>query len=200
MKPSAGRILLIIFLACGAWQFGQGAWIHAKAILAQRLLEAAWADTLDSGKEVRPWPWADTWPVCRLSVPRLGLRRIVLAGASGASLAFGPGLLLWGAAPGAPGHAVIAGHRDTHFEFLREIARGDRFDIEHIDGRVQQFIVSATEIVDARNAVWESASTPVLTLVTCYPFDALRPGGDLRFVVTAIPHELHSMHPPPEAI
>ena len=188
VKLNRRRMLLTILLACGAWHFGQAAWIHAKAVLAQLLLEAAWAETLDGGKEVRPWPWADTWPVCRLSVPRLGLRRIVLAGASGASLAFGPGLLLQGASPGEAGHIVIAGHRDTHFEFLREIKRGDLIEVESPVGHIQTFTVSSLEVVDARTEGLSAASSPVLTLVTCFPFDALRPGGDLRFVVTAIPY------------
>ena len=83
--------MLIALPLCGVWQLGLGAWIHAKAMLAQSLLETAWSETLRTGKEVKPWPWADTWPVARLTVPRLGIRRIVLAGASGSSLAFGPG-------------------------------------------------------------------------------------------------------------
>ncbi|MFQ5658816.1 MAG: hypothetical protein ACE5GZ_00200 [Gammaproteobacteria bacterium] len=55
--------------------------------------EAAWAETLHDKKEVKAWPWEDTRPVSRLSVPSLGISRIVLAGANGSSLAFGPGHL-----------------------------------------------------------------------------------------------------------
>ena len=106
---------------CGLWFIGQGTYIHAKALLAQVLLEAAWLETRHGIKEVKPWPWADTWPVSRLSVPSLGVSRIVLAGASGQSLAFGPGHLFSSAEPGEQGNVIIAGHRDTHFTFIKNI-------------------------------------------------------------------------------
>jgi sortase A len=31
-------------------------------MLAQVLLERAFAETITSGRAVKPWPWADTWP------------------------------------------------------------------------------------------------------------------------------------------
>ena len=46
---------------------------------------------LADGEAHPPWRWADTSPIARLEVPRLGVRRVVLAGATGAVLAFGPG-------------------------------------------------------------------------------------------------------------
>ena len=51
----------------------QGAWIPAKARIAQVLLELAWQQSLISGgeKTVKPWSWADTWPVARLEVWRV---------------------------------------------------------------------------------------------------------------------------------
>ena len=51
--------------------FGQGAYIHAKALLAQVLLERAFAETIASGRDIKPWSWADTWPVARIEVQRL---------------------------------------------------------------------------------------------------------------------------------
>lgn len=166
--------------------FGQGAYIHAKALLAQLLLEAAWADTRSGQKEVKPWPWADTWPVGRLSVPRLGIRRIVLAGASGPSLAFGPGHFLMTPAPGELGNSVLAGHRDTHFRFLREIVVADLLELETPAGHMLRYRVVAIHVTHERDdTVLAEVSVSRLTLVTCYPFDAVRPGGPLRYVVVA---------------
>ncbi|UCE88716.1 MAG: class GN sortase, partial [Pseudomonadota bacterium] len=67
----------------GAWQLGHGAWIYAKAVLAQHLLHSAWQHTLaqravSSQPRILPWPWADTWPVARLQVPRLDVDLVVL--------------------------------------------------------------------------------------------------------------------------
>ena len=76
-------VLVFLLPLCGLWFIGQGSYIHAKAMVAQLLLESAWTETLSGNKEVKPWPWADTWPVARLRAPTLGISRIVLAGASG---------------------------------------------------------------------------------------------------------------------
>ena len=84
---SGGGALLI---GLGLWQAGESAYIEAKAWLAQDLLEDAWAKTLGGAQQVKPWSWADTWPVARLQAPDLNIDRIVLAGASGRTLAFGP--------------------------------------------------------------------------------------------------------------
>jgi sortase A len=86
------RLVASLLLAlAGLVLFGQGAYIHAKALLAQVLLERAFSETIATGREVKPWSWADTWPVARIEVKRLHASAIVLAGSSGQALAFGPG-------------------------------------------------------------------------------------------------------------
>ena len=41
-------------------------------------------------------------------------------------------------------------------------------------------------MIDARHArLAPDDGRPLLSLVTCYPFDAVAPGGPLRYVVTA---------------
>src|SRR5438046_6431412 len=86
------RIIAPFLLAfAGLVLFGQGAYIHAKALLAQVLLDRAFTETITTGRDVKPWSWADTWPVARIEVKRIGASAIVLAGSSGQTLAFGPG-------------------------------------------------------------------------------------------------------------
>ena len=179
-------ILLVVLPLSGVWQIGLGAYIHAKAILAQLLLETAWSETIRTNKEVKPWPWADTWPVGRLTVPGLGISRIVLAGASGESLAFGPGHLFGSSMPGNTGNIVIAGHRDTHFRFLQELKPGDEIRLQTQSGATNSYRVCDIRIIvqDDYKYLYPSG-TNILTLVTCYPFDAIQPGGPLRYVVTA---------------
>jgi len=166
---------------------GQGGWIIVKAQLAQVLLAKAWAETRAGATEARPWPWADTWPVARLEVPALGVDEIVLSGADGRTLAFAPGHLAGSALPGVPGNTVLAGHRDTHFRFLRELAPGDEIHLESPDGAVHAYRVVSTEVLDHRDArVLSPTVERTLTLITCYPFDAVAPGGPLRYVVRAM--------------
>ena len=183
------KILLIVRPLCGMWQIGSASYIHAKAILAQVLLETAWDKTLHGQQEVKPWPWADTWPISRLDVPRLGIDRIVLAGASGSSLAFGPGHLFGSPLPGQQGNTVIAGHRDTHFRFLKEIRHGELINMQMLTGDTIQYEVIKTMIVNEREIEYLiSTSENTLTLITCYPFDAIRPGGPLRYLVISKQH------------
>ena len=86
------RLIATLALAlAGLVLFGQGAYIHAKALVAQVLLERAFTGTIASGRATKPWSWADTWPVARIEVKRLHASAIVLAGSSGQALAFGPG-------------------------------------------------------------------------------------------------------------
>src|SRR5882762_7872122 len=84
-------VFIALLVALGTWELGRGAWIQAKAWLAQSLIAHAWTRTLSGERQAKPWPWADTWPVARLTVPRLGIERYVLAGADGAAMAFAPG-------------------------------------------------------------------------------------------------------------
>ena len=180
-------VLACLLAALGLWQSGSGLYIHAKAMLAQFLLQQAWQRTLAGEEEVRPWPWADTWPVARLQAPEHGADLVVLSGASGRTLAFGPGQLQGFSAIGAPGPALISAHRDTHFEFLRDVAVGESLLFHTADGAEHAYTVVATEIVDHRNAaIPTDPQIASVTLVTCYPFDAIAPGGPLRFLVHAV--------------
>ena len=86
-------LLVVTLVLLGLWQTGSGAWIYVKARLAQVLLQRAWVSTLAGQQDVKPWPWADTWPIARLVVPSQGIDQIVLEGAYRRTLAFGPGRL-----------------------------------------------------------------------------------------------------------
>jgi len=179
-------VLALALLTASAAFLVRGTWIFAKAQVAQVLLARAWEETRAGGRAVKPWPWADTWPVARLTVPRLGVDEIVLAGGNGQAMAFGPGHLNRSATPGSAGNIVVAGHRDTHFRFLRDLRPGDEILIEAVYGVPHRYRVTETAVVDFRDRRPLAVSVePTLTLITCYPFDAVIPGGPLRYVVRA---------------
>ena len=170
----------------GGILFGHGIYIYAKADVAQLLLINAWRKTKLTHQAVKPWPWADTWPVARMWVPSRQVDLIVLAGDTGRTLAFGPGYHLGSALPGANGNSIISAHRDTHFHFLNAIHNGDEIFVENNLGQQKRFIVKQTEIIDSRTTRLSiDNDRSALTLVTCYPFDAIIPGGPLRYIVYA---------------
>jgi len=173
-------------LCLGFWQLGQGAYIPAKAWLAQELMQRAWVRAGAGEERATPWPWADTWPVARLTAKQRDVDLIVLAGGSGRTLAFGPGHLSASAMPGETGNAIIGGHRDTHFQFLRKLEVGELLGMETTRGQRHIYKVVGVDIVDSRKgSLVLDTDAAMLTLVTCYPFDALEAGGPLRYVVTA---------------
>lgn len=170
-------------LLAGALAFDAG-WLHAKAWLAQQLLQRAWVQRGEGA--AKPWPWADTAPVARLRAPQLGIDQIVLSGDSGRTLAFGPGWAEASARPGAHGTTVISGHRDTHFAFLQQLRAGDVVELESTQG-TRRWRVQSTRVADSRDTRIALDGDDALLLVTCWPFDAVVPGGPLRWVVRAEP-------------
>jgi len=180
------RLLVACLLGFGFLSVGQGAYIPAKAWLAQELMLRAWSRMQSGETRVTPWPWADTWPIARLTARAGDVDLIVLAGGSGRTLAFGPGHLGASALPGETGNAVIAGHRDTHFLFLKDLQAGEVLKLETGRGLEHSYEVIGVDIVDSRkDSLSLDTDVAMLSLVTCYPFDARDAGGPMRYVVTA---------------
>ncbi|GEO98075.1 class GN sortase [Methylobacterium haplocladii] len=178
-RAAAAALLLLAGLGLTA----QSAWIPAKAALAQVLLERAFAETLATGKPARPWPWADTVPVARLTLA--GRRFIALAGSSGQALAFGPGHVEGTPQAGDPGTAVYAAHRDTQFAVLGLLKPGDPIAVTRGDGRTATFRVTGSRV-----AAWDASGVDPaaigirLVLSTCWPLGAVT-HGPLRLIVEA---------------
>lgn len=188
---SVQRVVLVVLGAglfiTGAWHLGQGLYILGKAELAQVLIEAAWDKNLQAGRQQnKPWRWADTTPVARLEFARQGASMVVLSGDSGRILAFGPGHSPDSPLPATGGNSVLSGHRDTHFSVLKSVAHDDLIHVQTLQGITASYRVNNIRVVD-KSAVGVKADNGIdeLTLVTCWPFDALDAGGPARLVISA---------------
>ena len=186
VNVTMSRLISLVILLTDLLLFGQGAYIHAKALLAQVLLGRAFATTIATGHPTKPWSWADTWPVARIEVKRLDARTIALAGSSGQALAFGPGHVELTPDAGERGVAVYSAHRDTHFRFLKDVVTNDIIDIVRSDGRRFRYRVDGTSVarfdasgIDPLSGGYE------LVLSTCWPFGSLTPGPE-RYLVHAV--------------
>ena len=178
------RKALMIVLAIAAAATGlSAAWIPLKALAAQALLQVAWRSAVASGEPVKPWPWADMHPVIKLEVPRVELDSIVLSNASGRTLAFGPGHVAGSVEPGERGVCLISAHRDTDFSPLQHVVRGDRIHVENAGRERFEYEVVDLQVVNEKVRLAADPAAEMLVLSTCYPFDAIRAGGDLRFLV-----------------
>jgi sortase A len=178
--------VFLFVLGAGMAISGKGIYLQAKATLAQHLLQSAWQQTLEGGKQVKPWPWADTWPVARMQVPGRDIDLIVLSGASGRTLAFAPGHLAGTASPGEKGVSLVSAHRDTHFRFLGELKKKEQILVQKPDGRRITYVITHYGIVNANHARFPVRNEQdSLILLTCYPFQSLHAGTDLRYFVIA---------------
>ncbi len=184
------HLLIAALLAAGLWQLGHGASVQAKALLGQVLLERAWARS-DDGHSASPWPGAVSRPVARMRVPHMQVRRLVLDGADTPVLAWGPGM-----ETGPHGHRMIAAHRDTHFRFLEHLNIDHLVELEYRDGLHERWQVVDRQVVDSRvTALDMGLAEDLLTLITCYPFDAASAGGPLRLVITLRPEPAPDISP-----
>jgi sortase A len=188
----AMRFFSALILLAGLSLTGRALYLHAKAELAGLLIRRAWQQSLRSGEARAPWPWADTHPVARLRILRLGYDEIVLEAATPRTLAFGPARLLSGANFGEPGNLILAGHRTSWFQPLERISQGDTIEIEWFDARHRElrkrtYTVDLVRVVDPQDTtLLAPTSEDKLTLITCYPFGS-SPRSPQRYVVRASP-------------
>lgn len=186
------RFLLALMLVAGTCLTGRAVYLRVKAQLASILIHRAWDERIRLGKARPPWPWADTHPVARLRIPRLGYDEVVLEGATPRILAFGPARMLSGATFGEPGNVELAGHRTSWFLPLERVAVGDTIEVEWFDEqrhkpRQRTYIVNIIRVVPPEDvALLAPTSQDALTLVTCYPFGHSSRSPQ-RYLVRAMP-------------
>ncbi|WP_239023952.1 class GN sortase [Paraglaciecola marina] len=200
-KKSLGRRLttfiykykwITLVLLLGAYQFSSGIYIFAKAELAQRLIARAWHKSLDFNEPVKPWPWADTYPIAELRIKNKNW--FILAGASGRNLAFAPSHISATPKPGEQGNSVIVGHRDTQFNRLKNLQTGDIISVNTGDNthnfKITQLRIaheSQLEYMENHESInGINLDEPSLTLITCYPFDSVLPNPTHRYIVRAV--------------
>lgn len=187
MASSLSDILRYAAYCCLAMGLGlitSAGYIQTKAEIAQLLIARAYEHRVNTDSPQKPWPWADTTILAKLIIKQQ--TEYILADASMRNLAFGPAHMSQTAIPGTYGNSVIIGHRDTHFEKLKDIQLGEIIQIER-DGIRIHYRVAETAIVDESEVdVIERLEKTALTLITCYPFNSIHPNPKQRFVVRAI--------------
>jgi len=120
----------------------------------------------------------------RIEIPRLGIHAVVAEGTDAALLRRAVGHISNTALPGRPGNVALAGHRDTYFRGLGEVRENDVIRFVTLHGTYRYRVEWGAVVTPHRVDVLDSTATPSLTLVTCYPFQAIGPAPE-RFVVRA---------------
>lgn len=123
-------------------------------------------------------------PTAVLRIPSAAMEVPVLEGTSQLVMDRAAGHLPGTAEPGSRGNVVLASHRDGFFRRLKNIAVGDRIELQR-PGGVDTYRVDALRIVERTDtAALQPTAQPVLTLVTCFPFFYIGPAPQ-RYVVRA---------------
>jgi LPXTG-site transpeptidase (sortase) family protein len=122
----------------------------------------------------------------KLSIPRIGLRAVVIEGTSSHSLLLGPGHMTGSALPGTPGNAVIAGHRDTFFRHIHNLKNGDAVYVLR-SGKRFHYVVVQKRVVQANDlSVLRAGKASELTLITCYPTHFIGPAPQRLIIVAKL--------------
>ena len=124
-------------------------------------------------------------PLGVLRIRRLRIEAPILAGTDDWTLNRSVGHIEGTALPGDAGNSGIAGHRDSFFRALKDVATGDVIEVV-TTARTVTYRVERTWIV-VPDDVWvlDPTPSPAITLVTCYPFYFIG-SAPQRFIVRAV--------------
>ena len=124
-------------------------------------------------------------PLAVLSIPKIGLEAPVLEGTDDLTLNRAVGLIEGTARPGENGNVGIAGHRDGFFRGLKDVGAGDAIEMRTLSAR-KRYVVESVRIVSPDEVrVLDPTPSPVLTLVTCFPFYFVG-SAPQRYIVRAV--------------
>ena len=144
-----------------------------KAIIGQHYLEVAWKESLKNNKLSKPWKSADFYMIGELRVPKLKVSRVILNNVSGEAMAWSIGRVtnLNRALDMQP--IILAGHRDSHMQFMSELNIGDKIELMMSDRVLKTFIISKTDITKKPELAISAQNTynEILILTTCLPFN-----------------------------
>ena len=178
------KLIIFSFIVTGIGFLFNSFYIQGKALVAQVLIKNAWEKTIETKVLYKPWPWADTTTVLKMYVPKFQESIYILENDSGHSLAFGPGHSKKSFMPGENGTILISAHRDTHFEFLKDMNINDEIVLYDTTNKEHRYKITHTKVIDTKtDKLGIYTGTEELVLVTCWPFDAVRAGGSKRYIV-----------------
>src|SRR5262245_60423348 len=125
-------------------------------------------------------------PLGVLRIARLQIEAAILEGIDDATLNRAVGHIPGTAAVGDAGNAGIAGHRDSFFRGLKNVAIGDLIELALPHGDAVYRVERTWIVTPADASVLAPTSSAAITLVTCYPFHFVG-SAPQRFIVRAVP-------------
>jgi len=174
----------LIFL--GIFGIAKASFMPIKAIIGQHYLEAAWQESLKNNRLSKPWKSADFYMIGELKVPRLKISRVILNSVSGEALAWGIGRVDNINKRQTKRPIILAGHRDSHMQFMSKLNVGDKIELMMTNGVSKTFTISKVDITKKPELVMSALNSEneSLILTTCWPFGSSKRGLK-RYILTA---------------
>ena len=140
---------------------------------SSQLRKSAYEDSLENRTDQ---------PRAILRIPKIHLKVPVYNNTD--DLTRGVGRIVGTAQIGGSGNLGIAGHRDSFFRGLKDLALHEEIDLDRISGS-DTYEIEKIQIVSPEDvSVLAPGSAPTLTLVTCFPFYFVG-SAPKRYIVTA---------------
>ncbi len=131
-----------------------------------------------------PMPTPGPEQAVRIQVPGIGVDAPVVEGDDWEPLKQGAGHHIGSANPGESGNCIISAHNDIFGEIFRDLPELDLDDavFVHTASQVYRYVVTQKRFIEPTDvSVMYPTSSPVLTLISCYPYGI----DSHRIVVTA---------------
>ncbi|MBN1486895.1 MAG: class D sortase [Anaerolineae bacterium] len=109
----------------------------------------------------------------RIVIPAIGVDAPVVDGDDWETLKKGVGHHIGSANPGERGNCVLSAHNDIYGEIFRELPELRVGDVVQVETTTQtyRYVVRQTRIIEPTEvSVMDPTSSPVLTLISCYPY------------------------------
>ncbi|MDQ4019180.1 MAG: class E sortase [Actinomycetota bacterium] len=116
-------------------------------------------------------------PLARLSIPRIGLRTVVVEGTRASDLRKGPGHYEMTALPGTGKLVAIAGHRTTFgapFRHIDELRAGDTIEVSTVYGRFRYRVFEHEIVAKDDWTILRPRTFETLVLSACHPLYSAR--------------------------
>ncbi|MDB4087651.1 sortase [Amylibacter sp.] len=185
---------IFITLGCGLIILGlfgiaKASLMPIKAIIGQHYLEVAWQDSLKKNKLSKPWKSADFYMIGELTIPKLKISRVILNSVSGEALAWSIGRVDNVGSSSSSGPIILAGHRDSHMQFMSKLNVGDKIELMMTDGVLKTYEISKTVIAERPElkTFTHKIKMNSLVLTTCWPFNSSKQGTK-RYLIIANEH------------
>ncbi len=120
-----------------------------------------------------PMPTRGPEQAVRIRIPAIGVDAPVVEGDDWETLKQGAGHHIGSANPGERGNCIISAHNDIYGEIFRDLPKLDLGDevLLYTVSQVYRYVVTQKRVIEPTEvSVMYPTSSPVLTLISCYPY------------------------------